>query len=294
MIRKSWKVLLKPPSKFLNFLFQLTFLFGIGGGVTFFATSYEQNRNLTAENLPEELKGLKIQEKIGSLMNLDLMFTDDRGQKIYLKKYFQKDQPVLMTIIYYECPNLCNLHLDGLASALKPLSDSFKQQFEWVVISMDHRETITSAYKKKNYYSKKYSLPLNKIHFLTGKKENILQVSEQLGFRFRWDQSQKIYAHLPVAYVLTSIGKISRYLYGVDFLSQTLKLSLVSAGRGQIGSIRDRILLFCFQFDPHRGRYSWYAYNIMRAGGLLTVLLLLGFLAPVWIKENRKIKKRLS
>ena len=115
-----------------------------------------------------------------------------------------------------------------------------------------------------------------------------------MGFKFRWDDNQKIFAHLPVAYVLTPTGKISRYLYGVTFQTQTLRLSLVEAGQGKIGTIVDRILLFCFQFDPKSRRYSWYAYNIMRAGGFLTLLLLVFFLLPVWIRENKKLKKKES
>ena len=127
---------------------------------------------------------------------------------------------------------------------------------------MDSTETPILASEKKQTYMNKYSLLPERWHFLTGEKSDILSLSQQVGFRFRWDDQQKIFAHLPVAYVLTPKGQISRYLYGVEYSPQTLKLALVEASQNQIGTIMDKILLFCFQFDPHRGRYSWYAYNI--------------------------------
>ncbi len=291
MIFKNWKISQKKILKYNGYILASLILpvslFG------FFAKAYDPQKYLTATQVPEELQDLQINEKIGSVLDLNLSFTDDSGQTVPLKKYFQSNQPVLMTIVYYGCPNLCTLHLNGLGSGLKPLPDTFKQQFEWVVISMDHRETTALAAQKKQNYAKKYLFPPERMHFLTGSPKNISSISQNLGFRFRWDENQKIYAHLPVAYVLTPTGIISRYLYGVEFSDQVLKLSLVESGQGRIGTIIDRVLLFCFQFDPKRSQYSWYAYNIMRAGGLITLLLLLGFLIPVWIKENRKLKKRL-
>ena len=256
--------------------------------------AYDPNRNFSASQVPEELKGLEIEEKLGASVDLHLEFTDDQGRKVTLAKYFNGDQPVLLSIVYYSCPNLCGLHLNGLSEALKDLSEDFRKSFNFVLVSMDHTETPKLALQKKKKYIKKYSLPAEKTHFLTGNEKDILSLSKQVGFRFRWDGNQKIFAHLPVAYVLTPRGEISRYLYGVIFHMQTVRLSLVEAARGKIGSIMDRVLLFCFQFDPKSRRYAWYAYNIMRAGGVLTLFLLLFFLLPVWIRESKKSTKRVS
>lgn len=291
MIFKNWKILQKLILKYKKYIV-VSWILPIGlFGIL--SKAYDPQKHLTATQVPEELQDLQINEKIGSTVDLNLSFTDDLGHTVSLKKYFQPNRPVLMTIVYYGCPNLCTLHLNGLGNGLKLLSDSFKQQFEWVVISMDHNETSALAIQKKENYAKKYSFPLERMHFLTGSKKNILSISQSVGFRFHWNKNQKMYAHLPVAYVLTPNGIISRYLYGVEFSDQLLKLSLVEAGHNRIGTIIDRVLLFCFQFDPQKRKYSWYAYNIMRAGGLVTILLLFGFLIPVWIKENRKWKKRL-
>ena len=260
----------------------------------FSALAYTPERTLTTGQVPEELKGLEIEEKMGSALDLQLEFVDDQGKKVKLARYFNNNQPVLFSIVYYSCPNLCGLHLNGLSEALKGLSEDFRKRFHFVLLSMDHTEKPKLALEKKKNYIEKYSLPEERTHFLTGSKENILALSNQVGFRFRWDDDQKIFAHLPVGYVLTPAGKISRYLYGVTFQTQTLRLSLVEASKGKIGSIVDRVLLFCFQFDPKRGRYSWYAYNIMRAGGFFTIFLLLFFLLPVWLKENKKLKQEKS
>ena len=252
------------------------------------ATAYEGNPSYLAGQTPEELKGLEVIEKTGQFVDLKTSFVNEEGEVIALKRYFKENKPVLLSIVYYRCPSLCGLHLNGVFQGLQFLPQNFKQQFNFVVVSMDETEDSKLAKNKKDSYIKKYSLPKNKVHFLTGSKENIHRLSREVGFRFRWDDQQKIFAHIPVAYVLSPKGQISRYLYGVQFDRQTLKLSLVEAGQGRIGSVIDRALLFCFQFDPKKGRYSWYAYNIMRAGGLLTVLLLFGFLIPVWIAENKK------
>ena len=253
--------------------------------------AYKPERDFSASRAPEELKGLEIQEKLGGVLDLSLSFTDDQGREVKLAKYFKSKRPVLLSIIYYACPNLCGLHLNGLSEGLKNLPENFRKEFHFVLVSMDHSETPSLALEKKKSYVEKYALSKERVHFLTGKKENISALSEQVGFRFRWDDKQKIFAHLPVAYVLTPQGNISRYLYGVVFQAKTLRLSLVEASQGKIGSIIDRVLLFCFQFDPERRRYAWYAYNIMRAGGVFTIFLLLCFLWPVWMRESNRLRK---
>ncbi len=289
MIQKNWKIL----QKLQNKAFKIWPLFSILLCMAS-ADAYEKKDNFLAGQVPEELKGLEVQEHLGEHINLNTAFTDDKGQAVKIGDYFKNNQPVLLSIVYYNCPSLCGLHLNGVSEALQFLPQDFKQQFNFVTVSMDETETPPLAKTKKNNYIKKYSLPNTRTHFLTGTKENILSLSKEVGFQFRWDEEQKIFAHIPVAYVLSPAGKISRYLYGVQFDRKTMKLSLVEASQGRIGSVIDRALLFCFQFNPKRGRYSWYAYNIMRAGGLLTVVLLFSFLIPVWIRESKKMKKGVS
>ena len=254
----------------------------------FLAVAYNPERTFSPSQVPEELKGLEVEEKLGALLDLQLSFKNEYGQAVILKNYAQNQSPVLLSIIYYNCPNLCGLHLNGLSQGLKELPKKFKQKFQFVLVSMDDSETPKLAHAKKQSYIEKYDLLPENTHFLTGDKKNIQALSKQVGFRFRWDENQKIFAHLPVAYALTPHGQISRYLYGVLFQSRTLRLSLVEASAGKIGSVVDRVLLFCFQFDPKKRKYSWYAYNIMRAGGVISLLFLLCFLLPVWIRESKK------
>ncbi len=263
-------------------------LTAFSGGLSF---AYQPGlKAMSSQKTPLPLQGLQIEERTGQFIDLNLPFVDEQGQLLPLSRYFQAKKPVLMSIVYYNCPNLCGLHLNGLSKALTSLSEDFKNQFHFVLVSMDPKEAPPLARKKKQNYLQKYGLSPGQTHFLTGEEKHILSLSKQVGFRFRWDDTQKIFAHHPVAYILTPEGQISRYLYGVEFLARTLKLSLVEASRNQIGSVMDRILLFCFQFDPRQGRYAWYAYNIMRVGGGLTVFLILSFLLPVWIRESKKNK----
>ena len=254
--------------------------------VSDFSYAYEVNRTFKANEIPEELKGIQIDEKLGAYIDKKLKFIDETGQWIRLEKYFNQ-KPVLFTIIYYKCPNLCQLHLNGLLESIDRLSLS-PNDFKFVALSMDHSETPRLASEKKNSYLKRYQNQEGKNwHFLIGDKKSIKKVSDQVGFRFKWNEKEKQFAHLPVAYILTPEGKVSRYIYGVEVKPKTLNLSLVEASQGRVGGVFERILLFCFQFDPRKNRYTLYAYNLMRASGVVTVLFLLALLVPSWIRSKK-------
>ena len=249
------------------------------------SAAYDTTRALKANKVPPELKGIQIDEKLGNSVNLNLKFYDENSQSVSLKKYWSLEKPVLLTLIYYQCPNLCQLHLNGLAQSLDQLK--MENDFEFVAVSFDHTENSALAQAKKTNYLKQLKKSTGKNwHFLTGTQENIQQLSRQVGFKFKWSEKQKQYAHLPVAYVLTPEGKISRYLYGVEISVKTLQLSLVEASQGRIGGLINRILLFCFQFDPRKNKYTLYAYNVVRAGWVLTVLLILLLLIPTWLRSK--------
>ena len=238
--------------------------------------------------MPEELKGIQIDEKLGNSINLDLQFYNENNKLISLGSYFNQEKPVLLTIVYYKCPNLCQLHLNGLVKAIDQLK--MDSDFEFVSVSLDPTEKpLLARTKKRNYIQQTVSSTGKNWHFLTGAENNILELSQQVGFKFKWNEQQKQYAHLPVAYILTPAGKISRYLYGVEMDPKTLKLSLVEASQGRIGGLINRILLFCFQFDPRKNKYTLYAYNIMKVGGLVMILLLLALLWPAWKPKGRAL-----
>ena len=265
---------------------RIFFLVFILISLNFFIYAYDTNRSFKANEIPQELKGIQIDEKLGGYINKDLSFINDDGQPVRLANYFNQ-KPVLFTIIYYKCPNLCQLHLNGLFKSINGLSIS-PEEFEFVALSMDHTETPRLASEKKNTYLSRYkNQKSDNWHFLTGDEKNIKKVSDQVGFRFKWNEKEKQFAHLPVAYILTPEAQISRYIYGVEVKSKTLNLSLVEASQGRVGGVFERILLFCFQFDPRKNRYTLYAYNLMKAAGVVTILFLLALLIPSWLRAKK-------
>lgn len=251
---------------------------------------------VTGNEIPKQIKGLTLKPQLGGQIDLGLEFTSDTGEKVKLGQYFQAGHPVLMAMVYYSCPNLCNYHLNGLMEAMKQLKWTAGQDFQVVAVSMNHREGPELASKKKTNYVKAYGRPqsLNGWHFLTGTEENIKKLADQLGFEFRWLPDQQQYAHASVTYVLTPGGEISRYINGIAPEAQTLKLSMLEASNGKIGTVVDQIISFCFHFDPGKNKYTIYAWNLMRIGGALMVLLVALCVVPVWIREKRRKRSDLD
>jgi protein SCO1 len=235
-----------------------------------------------------QLDGLEVQEKLSQKIDLQRTFIDENGQTVPLQNFFDGHRPVLMTMVYYSCPSLCNYHLNGLVETLKKLPGFLGREFQMVAVSMNHREDSDLAAAKKENYLKALGQPNveGSWHFLTGTEANVGALANELGFRFRWDEVGQQYAHSAVAYVVTPQGVISRYLYGIEFSPQTLRLSLIEAAQGKVGNLVDQIMLFCFQFNPAKNKYTLYAYNIMRVGAVLTAILLAIFLVPVWLRER--------
>jgi protein SCO1/2 len=164
------------------------------------------------------------------------------------------------------------------------------QEFEMVIVSMDHTENAELAAAKKQNYLKAYGRPQSADgwHFLTGSKENVKALADQLGFKFNWLPDKKQFAHAAVAYVVTPQGKISRYLHGIQPELNTLKLSLLEASNGTIGTAFEQAMMFCFKFDPTKNKYTLAAWNVMRIGAIFMVLMLAVFLLPVWWREQRR------
>jgi protein SCO1/2 len=253
--------------------------------------------------IPVALKDVGISEHLGAQVSIDhLQFLDESGKRVVLGDYFKQGRPVLMTIIYYECPNLCSFVLNGLVSSLKTMDWVPGKQFDVVAISMDPREGPELAARKKAGYLASYHRPETAAgwHFLTALPEqnivathrgdppsnsSVIQLANEVGFQFRWAGDQ--YAHTAAVYVLTPEGKVSRYLYGIDFPEATVRLSLLEASNGKIGSIVDRVVLFCYHYDPQTKKYSPYVMHLMQAGGGVTVLFLGLFLFISWRSERR-------
>lgn len=246
--------------------------------------------NVTGHELPKELVNVGVDEHLGAGINLALSFKNEEGADVQLGHYFHKSRPVLMAMVYYNCPSLCNYHLNGLTENLKQMKWTAGEQYDIVAVSMDHTETPALAQAKKHNYLKEYGRPQSAKgwHFLTGSKENVKALADQLGFKFNWLEDKKQFSHAAVTYVLTPEGKISRYLHGIQPEISTLKMSLLEASNGRIGSAVEQILMFCFKFDPTKNKYTLYAWNLMQLGAVFTVLVLAVFLLPVWWREQRR------
>ncbi|HLD74588.1 MAG TPA: SCO family protein [Bdellovibrionota bacterium] len=245
-----------------------------------------------AEKTPPELEGVGITEQLGAYINLDTSFVDQNGKNISLKNYFKGDVPVVLALVYYSCPSLCNLLLNGLKDTLSRLDWKVGEKFRIVTVSFDPEETYELAAKKRETYLQSLNLPANTDwHFLTGQEENIKRLTETIGFSYKYDKSQMQYAHSAAIYVLTPEGKISRYLFGIMFEPRDLKLSLLEASEGKVGNFVDRMIMFCYHYDPQGRKYSLYSIRLMRVAGYVTVLSLAVFLFFL-SRRKRETKNR--
>lgn len=236
------------------------------------------------EKAPKDIESLDVIEHLDSRLPLGLEFQDSNGKRVELEDYFKKDRPVILSLNYSNCPMLCSLQLTGLVRGLKELEWSTGQQYDFVSVSIDPKETYQRANLTKQKYYKEYnrSGTGDGWHFLCGDQPAITEIAKSIGVQYKYVEERKEFAHPAVLVVCTPDGRISRYLYGIQFPKQTLKLALVEASEGKIGSTIDRFLLFCFHYDADSGRYAPTARNIMKIGGFATVFILTVVLIPYW------------
>lgn len=248
------------------------------------------NRGGSINNEPDELVGVGVDEKIDNQVPGDLMFVDETGKTIRLGDYFNRGRPILLQLGYFECPMLCGLVSQGMVESVRSISLMPGRDYDILYVSIDPREHPTLASMKKRAMVTASEKPegAGGWHLLTGREYDIKRLTEAVGFNYRWHDSQKQFAHAAVLILLTPDGRVSRYLYGVRFDPRTLRLSIVEAGQGKVGSIMDQILLTCFQFDRHAGQYTMAAMALMRLGGFFTVLVLIGGLWFAFRHEQRR------
>jgi protein SCO1/2 len=234
------------------------------------------------------LAGIEIEQRLGSPLPTSLHFVDEAGRDVELAGYFG-DKPVIVAPVYYECPMLCTLVLNGLVKALKPLGFEPGRDFEVVVFSFDPGETPELAAAKKQTYLEAYGRAetAEGWHFLTGNETSIRSLTEALGFEYRYDDARDEYAHAASVMIATPDGRLARYFFGVEFAPRDLRLGLVEASQNEIGSLVDRVLLYCYHYDPSIGAYSAVAMNMVRLGGVITLALAAGFIGVSTIRERR-------
>ena len=238
---------------------------------------------------PRQLEDVGITEHLGETIPLGLEFVNQAGEQVRLEQYFTSERPVILNLVYYNCPMLCNMVLNGFVKALGAIDLEIGRDFDIVTVSIDPTEGPELAAAKRENYLKSLGQPDagQGWHFLTGAEGNIKRLADTVGFDYRYDENQKQYAHAAAIFVLTADGRLSRYLYGIEFVPKDLRLALLEASDGKIGNTIDQLILFCYHFDSQANSYVLAAMNVMRLGGGLTVVLMALLLLPVWYRSWR-------
>ena len=246
------------------------------------------NAQVTNRN-PDELQKIDVQEHLGDVIPLDLEFTDHNGEKVTLEKYFNQGKPVLMTLAYYECPMLCTLVLNGMRKSADSLNWTPGEEYQMITVSIDPREGADLARAKHEAYieSMQKDIAPEGWAFLVAEEDQSRTLADALGFQYYYVEDKDIYAHPAVSYVLTEEGKITRYLYGIDHNRREMRLALLEGSQGKVGSTADKILLYCYQYDPNADGYVLLAQNVMKLGGALTVVILGSVLGVFWWREKK-------
>jgi protein SCO1/2 len=242
---------------------------------------------------PELLKQVGVDQKLDTSIPLDLLFRDEHGKTVALGQYFN-GKPVILTLVYYNCPMLCTQVLNGLDRSLEQIPMSIGKDFDVVTVSIDPTDQPTLAEAKQAVYVGMYSRPgaAQGWHFLTGQESQIKQLAAAVGFRYAYDPDSKQYAHASVIMLLTPDGKLSRYFYGVSYPARDIRLGLVDASSGKIGSPVDEVLLFCYHYDPHTGKYGLLISRVVQLGGLATILIGGVFLILLFRGEHYSLENR--
>lgn len=243
----------------------------------------------------EELKGIDVDQKLDAHLPLDAEFLDDHGRLVKLGDYFDGKKPVILTLVYYKCPMLCGLLLNGLVDSLKEVAWTPGDEFRVVTLSFDPLEHNTDlARLKKQNLLLEYGRPQAEKgwSFLTGRKEQITSVAEAVGFHYRWNRDREEWAHPSTLILCTPDGRVARYLGGVMYEPDVLRLSLVEASRGKIGSLWDKVFLTCFHYESGEGKYTPDVLAIMKVGGAATVLALGTLVFGLMRWESRRRRAR--
>jgi protein SCO1/2 len=235
------------------------------------------------------LKEIGIDQKLDAQVPLDAEFQDETGATVKLGKYFGS-RPVVLVLAYYECPMLCTQVLNGFAGSLQGVTLDAGKDYDVVVLSFDPGETPAMASDRRAEFLRRFVRQADpaSVHFLTGRDSAIRSVAGAVGFRYAYDAATDQYAHPAAITVLTGQGRVSRYLYGVEFAPRDLKLALVEASAGRIGTLVDQAMLFCYHYDPESGKYGLAIMNFVRAAGALTVLALVGWILLSLRRERRQ------
>ena len=241
------------------------------------------------EEAPKRLKGVDVIERLGDRVPETLAFHDHDGKAVTLADYLHGDLPVILTFNYSTCPMLCSLQLNAFVTGLKTLDFMAGKQFRIVTVLLDPKETKDTAHRFRARYLSQYNRPGAEPGwtFLTGSDENIRALAKAVGFAYNYNEARGEYVHPAALTLLSPEGKVARYLYGLEYPEKTLRLGLVEASEGRVGTSLDRLVLYCFHYDSSEGRYAPIAARIMQLGGGVCLALLCGFLT-ILIRRDKK------
>lgn len=246
-------------------------------------------QQLTAEDAQRSEIG--YDQKLDVQVPLDLAFNDEYGKPVKLNQYFGGEKPVILNLVYYQCPMMCTQVLNGLVDALRQVTLVPGKDFEIVTVSFDPAETADLAMQKKKTYLEKYTVPgaADGWHFLTGNEASIKRLTETVGFRYKYDEHAGQFVHASGILVLTPTGKTSKYFYGIAYSPQDVRLGLVDASQNKIGTPVDYLLLLCYHYDPLTGKYSFAIIKMLRLAAALTVFVLaISIGLMLWRERQRR------
>ena len=242
----------------------------------------------TASELPVQLEDVGIDQRLSETIPADIALRNEQGNEVLLGDYFG-ERPVILSLVYYECPMLCSLQSQGLLRSARALAFDAGRDYRIVTVSFDPGETPDLAAAQKSDYLERYGRDdaEDGWAFLTGDAASIKRLTDAVGYRVRYDPEIDLYSHASAIMVVTPERKLSRYFYGIDYPPRDLRLALIEAGEGRIGSFIDQVLLYCFHYDPAQGRYSLAILNVVRFMGIVTVLAIVGFMLLMLRRERR-------
>lgn len=253
------------------------------------STGYKQEPGMVSSAIPAPLRAIGFDQNIDQRVPLDTTFRNEAGATVHLGDYFGK-KPVVLVFAYFDCPMLCTQVINGLSSALGVMSLNPGKDFEIVTVSFNPHDTPASAAAKKVVYLERYKRAgaAEGWHFLTGDQPSIDRLTKAAGFRYAWDADTRQYAHPSGVIVLTPDGRLSRYLFGIEYGPRDLRLGIVEASEGKVGTPVDALLLYCYHYDPMTGRYGLVIMRAMRMAGAATVLALAAFIVVMVRKEKTR------
>jgi protein SCO1/2 len=255
------------------------------------AQNWIESNQVAPNTTPAELTGVDIVEHLGGALPGDAIFRDADGKPTTLGAYFDSKRPTLLVFAYHTCPMLCSLVLDAAVRSLNGIAWTVGREFDVVSISIDPKDTPETATRKRAQVVGSYGKANGSVagwHFLVGDEANIRKVTNAVGFRYNYDARQKQYAHPAAIFLLSPDGRVARYLYGIEYSPSDVRLGLLEASEGRSISTTERILLYCYHYDPQGKHYSLVAMNVMRLGGVVTLIAIGSFLIGMWARERSR------